>query len=66
MSKIRVVENKAFKGHKTIKRSGGLRFQVLASATGFSTASGILGFSVATNGCYVTVDTSGTGTKINV
>jgi hypothetical protein len=66
MSVIRVIENKTFKGHRTIKRSGGLRIQVLASNTGFSTASGILGYSVATTGCFVTVNTAGTGTKINV
>ncbi len=66
MSKIKVIENKAFKGHPTLRRGGGLRIQVLATGTGLSTASGILAYSVATTGCFVTVNTAGTGTKINV
>ena len=66
MSKIQVIENKAFKGHKTIRRGGGLRIQVLASGTGAIAKAGQLAYSVATTGVFVAVDTAGTGTKINV
>lgn len=65
MSVIKVIENKVFKGKRVLRRGGGIRIQVIPSATSFSTASGILGYSVATTGCFITVDVSGTGTKIN-
>ena len=66
MSEVRVIEDKAFKGKRTLRRGGGLRIQVLTTGTGLSTKAGILAYSVATTGCFVTVNTAGTGTKINV
>ena len=65
MTKIRVIEDKAFKGHKTIRRGGGLRISVLANGTGAPHVAGTLFYSVATTGCYIMKDNTGSGTMIN-
>ena len=66
MSKIRVIENKAFKGHKTIRRGGGLRISVLASGTGAPHVAGSLFYDVSGAGVYIMPDATGTALAINV
>lgn len=65
MSVFKVINNKAFGGAKVLTRKAGLKIRVLASGTQTDTIKGVIAYSVATTGCYVTVNTAGTGTKFN-
>lgn len=66
MTVRKVIENKAFKGQRVFARRGNPKIRVLATGTAIGTTAGVVAYSVATTGCYVAVDTSGTGTKFNV
>jgi hypothetical protein len=66
MSVRKTIANKAFGGRNVFRRAPYPHIQVLASGTANSTQIGVITYSVATTGCYIAVNTAGTGTKFNV
>lgn len=66
MSVRKTIERKAFGGRRTLRRGAYPHIQVLAIGTANSTQLGVVTYSVATTGCYLAVNTAGTGTKFNV
>lgn len=66
MSVRKTVENKAFGGRPVLSRKSYPQIQVKASGTATCTRKGVITYSVATTGCWIAVDTAGTGTQFNV
>ena len=65
MSVRKTIANKAFGGRNVFRRAPYPKIQVLATGTASSTALGTITYSVATTGCYIAIDTAGTGTIFN-
>lgn len=65
MSVRKVVDIKAFGGKRTLQRGSGCKIKVIASGTQTDTVKGVIAYSVATAGCYLTIDAAGTGTIFN-
>ena len=65
MSVRKTIANKAFGGRNVFRRAPYPKIQVLATGTASSTALGTITYSVATTGCFIAVDTTGTGTIFN-
>ena len=65
MTVRKVVNNKAFGGKRTLQRGYGCKIRVIASGTQTDTRKGVIAYSVAATGCYVTIDAAGTGTIFN-
>ncbi len=65
MSVFKTVNNKAFGGRPVFKRGNHMKIRVIASGTQTDTVKGVVAYSVATTGCYLTINTAGTGTKFN-
>lgn len=65
MSVRKTIENKAFAGRRALRRGCTPKIQVIASGTASGTLKGLITYSVATTGCYIAVNTAGTGTKFN-
>jgi len=65
MTVRRKIEDTAFKGKKTIARSGNPCIQVISSGTGAEHKAGLLFYSSATGGVYIMKDNTGTGIAIS-
>jgi hypothetical protein len=65
MTVRRVVEIKAYNGRRVFKRGVSPKMMVIASGLLLIQQKDIT-YSVATTGCYIAVNTAGTGTKFNV
>jgi hypothetical protein len=66
MTVRKTIANKAFGGRQVFRRAPYPKIQVIATGTASSTKLGTITYSVATTGCYLAVNTAGTGTKFNV
>jgi hypothetical protein len=66
MSVRKTIANKAFGGRNVFRRAPYPKIQVIASGAPTGTKLGLMTYSVATTGCYIAVNTAGTGTKFNV
>ena len=65
MSIRKTIANKAFGGRQVFRRAPYPQIQVVASGAATCTRKGVITYSVATTGCYIAVNTAGTGTKFN-
>ena len=65
MTVKKTIANKAFGGRNVFRRAPYPKIQVKASGAATSTALGSITYSVATTGCFIAVDTTGTGTQFN-
>ena len=65
MTVRKAIENKAFGGRRILRRGSSPKIQVIAAGDAAGTKLGMVTFSSATTMCFIAIDTSGTGTKIN-
>lgn len=66
MTVRKTIDNKAFGGARVLRGNGHAKIRVQATGTAADTKLGCIVYSVATTGCYIAVNTAGTGTKFNV
>lgn len=65
MTVRKTIANKAFGGRNVFRRAPYPQIQVKASGAATCTRLGVLTYSVGTTGCFIAIDTTGTGTQIN-